>query len=216
MSCCKESTNVATPIVAGAIAQLCSYKAAFKTKQTAVSAMLMASASLKVDELNNSGKSGDFFRTDSIVEGQPHRHKPTNTQISNREGAGKLNARRAYEVAKSGNYWSYTKTASTFTQTIDVSLTSGKITRVALFWLKRVVLPTGHGSTTGTAGEKELSKLTLRVYDSSGKLVKYSNVDNCNYQIVQFTPASTGTYTIKIKKESGAEKDHFGVAVWHK
>lgn len=211
-----KGTSVATPIVAGAIAQLCSYKAAFKTKQTAVSAILMASAALKVDEKNNSGKVGDDFKTGNITGSEPHRHLASNTQISNREGAGKLNAQMAYNVAKSGNYWSYTKTGSTFTQNISVSLTSGKVTRIALFWLKRVILSSGHGQVDGNTPNIALSKLELRVYDSNNKLVKYSNVDNCNYQIVQFTPASTGKYTIKITKKSGAEKDHFGVALWHK
>ena len=155
----ENGTSASAPQVAGVIAQMCSYNSALKTKQTAMGAILEASCIEKVDG-KYGGARGDVF-SDSV--------KITD-QISNKEGAGILNARAALGIVTSGNYWSYTFVMS-------------------------------------------FGDLDLRVYGPSGELLGTSITNNSNFEIVQFVPKTTGTYTIKISG-STSNTEHVGIAVW--
>ncbi len=108
-------TSFAAPQVAGVIAQLCSYNSTLKVKQTAIGAILMASAARKVDADNN-GKVGSTFNSSVQVTGS--------SQISNQAGAGVLDARWAREIVSSGKYWTPTVYDNGFPYSKTVTLSA--------------------------------------------------------------------------------------------
>lgn len=204
-----SGTSLAAPQVAGIIAQLCGYRSALKVKQTAVGAMLAAGASLKLEGVNGSGQRGDSFRSGVRISGS--------TQISDYEGAGKVNARDARLIASTGNYWGVNISASSFpyTQTVYINASNDSLTRVAIFWLKRNSLAaTDH--TTGTVAQESIPDLDLKVYAPDGTLVGSSTTTHSNFEIVQFNTPATGTYSIQITKHGtgSSTRENVGIAVW--
>lgn len=197
-------TSYAAPQVAGTIAQLCSYVPALKVKQSAMGAILTASAAKKVEAVG-SGEKGDSFLSSVRV-------TPQSSQISDREGAGILDARWARGIVSYGNYWSYSINATSFpySKTVTISATANSVTRVAIFWLKRNTVD--HSSNTVT--QLPLADLDLYVYDPNGNLIGCSILSNSNFEIVQFVPQTTGTYTISVSATSCNDKEHVGIAVW--
>lgn len=106
--------------MAGAIAQMIDYQSSLATKQAAVGAMLHASAHYKVSS-SNYGIAGS-------------------TQISEKEGAGKLDARSARGIAYYGNFWSLTIDKDDFTYELtDHISSSNSQTRVAISVMKEAV-----------------------------------------------------------------------------
>lgn len=202
-------TSYAAPQVAGVIAQLCSYRSALKTKQATMGAMLAAGALFKLEGVSGSGIRGDLFLSGIRVSGS--------TQISRFEGAGKLDARCPRSIASSGNYWSPTITTSSFpyTKSVYISTSSNSLIRVAIFWLKRnSITSTPH--TPGNLSQTDFTNLDLQVYAPNGTLVGSSSTSYANFEIVQFVPMQTGTYTIKIVRtgNSSSTKEHVGIAIW--
>ena len=205
----KDGTSFAAPQVTGIIAQLCGYRSALKVKQTAVGAMLAAGASLKLEGVNGSGQRGDSFPSGVRISGS--------TQISDYEGAGKVNARDARLIASTGNYWGVNISASSFpyTQTVYINASNDSLTRVAIFWLKRNSLAaTDH--TTGTVAQESIPDLDLKVYAPDGTLVGSSTTTHSNFEIVQFNTPATGTYSIQITKHGigSSARENVGIAVW--
>lgn len=204
-----SGTSYAAPQVTGIIAQLCGYRSALKVKQTAVGAMLAAGASLKLEGVNGSGQRGDSFPSGVRISGS--------TQISDYEGAGKVNARDARLIASTGNYWGVNISASSFpyTQTVYINASNDSLTRVAIFWLKRNSLAaTDH--TTGTVAQESIPDLDLKVYAPDGTLVGSSTTTHSKFEIVQFTTPATGTYSIQITKHGTGStlRENVGIAVW--
>ncbi len=199
-----SGTSGATAQVSGAIAQLCSYKSALKTKQTAVGAIVAASSARKIGV--GSGEKGYSFPTAEQIRGS--------VQISETQGAGKFDSQWARGIAYYGNHWSTTINAADFpySKTITINASSNSLTRIAIFWLKRNSVTSDHVSTVNAL----FSNLDLRVYDPSNTLVGSSTTYYNNVEIVQFVPETTGTYTIKISKaeSNSSTKEHVGIAVW--
>ncbi|MBS6475019.1 MAG: S8 family serine peptidase [Clostridiales bacterium] len=203
-----SGTSFAAPQAAGTIAQLCSLNSALKTKQAAVGAILMASAAEKVEAVGN-GSTGDVFLNSVRVAGQ---NGFAVSQVSDKEGAGILDARWARGIVHYGNFWSYTIAASGFpyNKNITINASSNSLTRIAVFWLKRNSV-TNHNATPAT--QVEIADLNLSVYGPNGSLLAVSDLAEGNFEIVQFVPPSTGTYTITIGG-SASDKEHIGIAVW--
>ena len=203
-----SGTSYAAPQAAGTIAQMCSLNSALKTKQAAVGAILMASAAEKVEAKGN-GSTGDTFLNSVCVAGQ---NGFAVSQVSDKEGAGILDARWARGIVYYGNFWSYTIAASGFpyNKSITINASSNSLTRVAVFWLKRNRV-TNHNAAPAT--QVEIADLNLSVYGPNGSLLAVSDLAEGNFEIVQFAPPSTGTYTITIGG-SVSDKEHIGIAVW--
>ena len=70
-----------------------------------------------------------------------------------------------------------------------------------------------HTSGTVDATTYPLANLNLSVYAPNGTLVGSSTVTNGNFEVVQFVPTVSGTYTIKITGTS-SDKEYVGIAVW--
>ena len=204
-----DGTSFAAPQVAAIIAQLCSYNSGFKIKQSAVSAMLMASASRKLfAHTGGSGNEGESFILPEAI----------NAQIGEREGAGKVDSRWLRGIALRGLFWSYTINQSQFpyTKYVTINASGTSLTRVAIFWLKRNSI-SGTGHTPGTVNQISFTDLDLRVYDPNGNQIGNSSVTtNSNFEIVQFVPTLSGQYKIEIKRvgTSTSDKEIVGIAVW--
>ncbi len=202
-----SGTSFAAPQVAGVIAQLCSYQSALKTKQTSVGAILMASAARKVDATDN-GRVGSLYYSTVQV--------PGSYQISDKSGAGILDARWARGVVAAGNYWNPVVYDNGFpyTKTINLTADTGKTVRVCIFWLRQnSISGTNHATNSPTVGT--MSNLDLKVLSPSNTIMAQSTTVHGNFEIVQFTPTYTGTYTIKIEDMGGHQgKDYIGIAVW--
>lgn len=201
-----DGTSFAAPQVTGTIAQLCSYNSALKTKQTSVGAILMAAAAHKVDAVG-AGKVGDIFEQAVLVDGEP--------QISNKEGAGVLDSRWARDIAVNGKYWSATVYDAGFpyNKSVYINATTDKVVRVCIFWLRQNSVSLPHASSNVTVGT--FSNLDLYILDPSGYQIDSSTAIRGNFEIVQFSPSVSGTYTIQIQDLGGhTGKDYIGIALW--
>ncbi len=199
----ESGTSYSAPQVTGVIAQLCDYKPELRIKQTAVGAILMASAAEKVNAVG-SGAKGDSFISQDRVNG--------NSQISDKEGAGILDSQWARGIAYYGNYWSPIIYAANFPyeQEVTISTYSNTMTRVCIFWLKRNSID----HSTNTITESPLANLDLYVYGPDGNLLGSSTTTKGNFEIVQFVPTVTGTYRIQIRCTNSDLKEYVGIAVW--
>lgn len=196
-----DGTSYAAPQVTGTIAQLCGLNATLKIKQSAMGAILAASAAEKVEATGDGGK-GDTFLSSVRI----------NAQISDKEGAGILDSRWARGIVANGNFWSHTISAESFPfeKTITINTSSSSMTRIAIFWIKRNTID----HTTNSVTEADFADLDLYVYDPNGNLVGSSITTKSNFEIVQFKPTITGTYTIRIRAIGCEDKQHVGIAVW--
>lgn len=201
-------TSFAAPQVAGVIAQLCSYESSLKTKQSIMGAILAAGSTIKVTGINHGSKNGRFNTSDTFT---------INPQISDKEGAGKLNAKDARTVVKNGKYWKKTINADSFpyTQNVYISSANNTLIRVAVFWLKRNSLSSSDHTNTSMT-EPPFSNLDLKVYAPDGSLIDTSETDWSSFEIVQFKPTQTGYYQIVISKTgtNSSTKEYVGIAVW--
>jgi len=212
-----DGTSFSAPQVTGVIAQLCSYNSALKYKQTAVGAILMASSVRKVNAFL-SGNVGGFFATAHSLSEKADANGNTekNLQISDKAGAGILDARRALEIAAAGNFWSPTVYNASFpyvrTIYIDPEANISGVNRVAIIWLKRNSV-SSHTSADVDASTYPLADLDLYILDPDGNEIGNSRLAYSNFEIVQFVPIEAGTYTIRITGSS-SEKEYIGIAFW--
>lgn len=203
----KYGSSFAAPQVTGTIAQLCELNPEFKVKQAAMGAILHASAARKVQGVAGNGLKGDNFIPAVRIDG--------NTQVSDREGAGKLDAYWAKMIASRGTYWTVATKNFPYTKTITINTSNNSLTRIAIFWLKKNKI-TESNHQNGTVVAPNMPNLNLSVYDANGNLVKSSTMTYANFEIVQFVPTGTGTYTIKITcvGTQPTANQVIGIAVW--
>lgn len=200
-----EGTSFSTPQVAGVIAQLCCWDGNLKFRQSVVGAVLAASAAEKVDAVG-SGAKGDQFLS-SI---------PGCAQLSDKEGAGILDALWAWGILANNNYWHLKLEQEDFPyeQTITINTRLNTISRVALYWTKD---NSDIDHSTNELGDNNpaLTNLDLYIYDSEGNLVASSTTLYNNCEIVQFVPTAPGTYTVKIVLVGTTSiKEYIGLALW--
>ncbi len=173
-----SGSSFAAPMVAGSFAQLGNiyYPAAYRTEL--VKALAAASAYYKI--------SGDTTWGNNQVE--------YNSAWSDRQGAGKFNAKFAAQVLRAGRYAVYTNAGSNFSRTISVNVTSSDLVlRVALAWKQPVT--TMSGSSAGN-----LIDFDMVLKDPNGNVVARSNGSKNNMELIDYTVTSYGTYTIEITR----------------
>lgn len=209
-----NGTSYAAPQVTGVIAQLCGYNSTLKTKQSCMGAILAASSGRKITSEVQSGT--EIITSDNFKGGSFNSYASilySGNQISNKQGAGKLDAYWAQSMVSQGNYWSISASASTTTYTKDVYITKGSttLTRVAIYWLKRNIVDSQNNVT-----EIALPDWNLTVYGPDGSVVGTSSTLYSNFEIVQFIPPRSGTYQIKITRASSSDntQSYIGLAVW--
>ena len=161
-------SSFSAPVVAGVIATLIQVRDELRTSPEGCRAVLMAAA-------------------DHNLEGA--------SRLSDRDGAGGLNALTAYRIAEGVQFSTGSLTMSDFvaTGTVDhaVDLVGGERTRIVLAW--------SSDATTGSAPSDSLAaNLDLSVIDSSGNVVATSNSVDNSFEIVEFIPSNGGTHVVRI------------------
>lgn len=208
-----SGTSYAAPQVTSVIAQLCGYDSALKTKQSSMGAILAASCGRKLasevipgTEIVSSGsfKGGTFIDSACVA---------LSTQISNTQGAGKLDAYWARTIVAADNYWSVTLVGSVdvYEKTVYITKGSETLTRVAIFWLKRNAVDDLYNIT-----QIEMPDWDLQVLAPDGSHIDSSMTYESNFEIVQFEPPVSGNYKIQITRANSpyTEKSYIGIAVW--
>jgi len=205
-------TSFAAPQVAGTIAQLCSYNSALKYKQSAMGAILMASSwkKINVPPGTTRERGSVFAQADRIDE---------NTQISDKEGAGILDARSARTIVSNGDFWSPVVYRESFpySKTVTINASANTISRIAIFWLVNNRIPDSDPNhVSGSTISTNRHNLQLCVFGPDDQLIASSLAENSNFEVVQFVPEITGVYTIVITLSSnfGGEKLYIGIAGW--
>ena len=118
------------------------------------------------------------------------------TRLSEYDGAGGLVADYADDIARgyNGNWGARSYTCSTATplDVATISLTAGVRTRVAIAW----DTDPAYASYTSRPG----ADLDLRVVNSAGASVASSLSYDNTYEIVEFTPGTSGSYRIRVNR----------------
>lgn len=206
-----SGTSFAAPQVTGVIAQLCCWDGNLKFRQNVVGAVLAASAAEKVDSVGN-GLQGDVFKAADAING--------NLQISNKEGAGILDARWAWGILANHNYWNIIQngvgkngTNVFYERTVTINTNVNNLTRIAIYWTKN---NTNINHTNNSLGDNpDLTNFNLRVFNSTGREIATSTTAYSNFEIVQFEPVPPGTYRIVIEiVENSNRTEYVGLAIW--
>ena len=165
------ATSMAAPFVTGVIALLFEYKPIMKNYPALTKAVITASCDRKFNE--------------SIYNG-----------LTPIEGAGSLNAKRAFQVLFKGRYQYGTFYSSEITKTFSVTSSDTSIT-VGLAWLKP---NTASGSSHSSTNVGLSANLKLQVLLPNGSSAGYSNITNSSVEMIHFDVSSYGTYTIKVNR----------------
>jgi serine protease AprX len=166
-----NGTSFAAPHATGIIAQLMSSIPELKTQPAAISSIL---------------KSGTMHQTADdygIYSLSPY--------ISDKEGAGVVDAQGAYSVCNENKYVQVQLSNDQFPyqKFINVKTTSSPV-RVSITWLMQ------NSQSSDSTMMGTLTDLDLYVYDPDGTLIASSESANNNSELVQFTPSTTGAYKV--------------------
>jgi serine protease AprX len=173
-----SGTSLAAPHVTGVLAQLIGYRANLTTVNSCIKALTAAGTTHKT-----CSDYGDYAMSPNY---------------SNREGAGVVDAKGAYNCVSGNTYTNQQLSVSQFPyqRTFSVTTTARPV-RVSLTWLKQnTISAPSHPGAAVT--ERLLSDLDLEVYAPNGTLVASSVSAINNVELVEFTPTTTGTYTIRV------------------
>jgi hypothetical protein len=117
-------------------------------------------------------------------------------RLSDYDGAGGIAANRADDVARrvNGNWGgqAYTCSSATTVNLANMSLTGGVRTRVVIAW--------NNNPSYSSYASQPGADLDLRIRNAAGTVVASSTSWDNTYEIVDFTPSSSGTYTIQVVK----------------
>ncbi|CAG1007396.1 MAG: S8 family serine peptidase [Candidatus Methanoperedens sp.] len=118
------------------------------------------------------------------------------SRLSEKDGAGQIQTDRADDVVQGGNgNWGgigYNCDSPSPLTLTTMPLTADVKTRVTIAW--------DNDPSYVSYASQPGADLDLSIYDPSGALVVGSSSYDNTYEIVEFTPAFTGTYTVKVNK----------------
>lgn len=172
-----NGSSFAAPLVAGSFAQLGNIQFEAANTPYLVKALAAASAYYKLPNDNTWGND----------------HVEGNEALSDKQGAGKFNAKFAAEILRAGRYRTYEDVDEGFNEVIPVKVTSSDtVLRVAAAWKQHVTVKTGDSA-------EPLYDFDIYLYDPSGDLVASSNGANSNTELIDYKISSYGTYEIEIK-----------------
>ena len=165
-----SGTSFSAPIVTGVAALMMQRNSNLTTWPEAVKAILMASATHNIEGAS---------------------------RLSERDGAGGILADRADDIARhvNGSWGGYsygcTSPATSF-DAASMSLTAGVRTRAAIAW----DTPTNYSSYAS----KPSADLDLQIITPGGSILVNSVSFDNTYEIVDFTPATSGTYKLRVRR----------------
>ena len=175
-------TSYAAPIVSGVIAQLMEYKPYLKTRSRVVKAVLTASCTYKTEESMNEG-------------------------ITAKEGAGVINAYRAFLIMANNKYASGSFTTEEKVFSIELEKSIG------LAWER--INPVGNGHTSDVTSVDSYVNLDLYLYNSSGTELAKSSRWHSSAERIWYSGSATYTYTLKIKRTNNLNKTVWYGLAWY-
>jgi len=193
-------TSFAAPQVAGTLALMCQAKTALKTRQDAAKAILLASVNFD----------------------SPLAAVPTDTNYA-KTGAGFLDCIGAAWVTKNIRYkYGYISNNGTYkSYTFNVTSSDTRI-RVALAYIVNNRITNNPHTSYWNVGNNyysnattvNMSRLHIEVYapGSSTPLSTHVVHAGTNVDIWDFIPSVTGTYTVRVYRDSSAETTYYGLA----
>jgi len=165
-----NGTSYAAPVVTGVIAQLMQRSPSLRILPTAVRAILMATAAHNIE--------GD-------------------ARLSEKDGAGEIVADWADDVVQNingtfhaGTYNSNEQSPADFPISQYYSITAGRPTRIVLTW------DVDHNYSSYSS--QPSGDLDMQIIGPAGNVVASSASFDNNYEIVYFTPATSGTYKVRV------------------
>lgn len=184
-----SGTSLASPQVAGMIAQLCSIYPRLLTNNSGVKALLAATAVYRTN---------DTLTVDT---------KDNRSELFDKQGAGIANARCAYTSCSAGKTIDLTLSGQTATYSFNINVPSSyTYLRLAMSWIRKVTLSnySGQSHATATPAATDLANLDIYVY-FDGELVASSENLVTNMELLQFEVERCGTYTVKIINKTYSE-----------
>jgi hypothetical protein len=163
-----SGTSYASPLTCGAATLLAATRAELKAKPEAIKALLMAGAWQN-------------------VEGDP--------RLSERDGAGGVDAAASQSAAAAGQYHAVTLTPGSFNNgvyTVPVTLVAGDETRIVAVWFSE--------ADSSYATDTLKMDLDMVVERPGGGVVATSASTRNAFEIALFVPPVTGTYTVNLQR----------------
>jgi hypothetical protein len=117
-------------------------------------------------------------------------------RLSEYDGAGGVAADRADDIAHgvggSSGAQSYSCDTDASLDVATLSLTAGQRTRATIVW--------DNNPAYSEYANRPSADLDLQVVSSSSNLIVSSSSWDNNYELVDFTPSSSGTYKLRVKR----------------
>jgi hypothetical protein len=207
-----SGTSMAAPAVAGATACMQEVNSTLKSWPEGCRAIQLASAKLNPDggtwwdELVSGGDGVDGTGALNALNAV--------RTAEQRKGRNNVPAPRGWDVGtlRSKDIGSNRETTFSYRISVPGRIVFSRTTvKVALAWDSDVIEWNVFGITLPIASVLTLD-LDLKVYDSAGHLVGYSGSYDNSYEIAEFRAFPGETYTIKIRRWSGADDIWYGIA----
>jgi hypothetical protein len=119
-----------------------------------------------------------------------------NTRLSEYDGAGGVAADRADDIARGvgGNSGArgYACDANASVDVATISLTAGQRTRATIVW--------DNNPEYSDYANRPSADLDFQIVNASDQVVTSSSSFDNTYEIVDFTPSTSGTYKLRVKK----------------
>lgn len=193
-----SGTSFSSPMVTGAVAQLCQASSSLKLNPRLMKAVLLAGTKI----------------TDSMNEDEVITQSDGNIALSKLYGSGMLNVINSYALysaRKNYSSGSIASTTNTVTKTMSINASSGKLVRVCAVWDKPNTVSDSHSS--GTITSPNIDTFMLKVTAPNGSsYTSYYAYDNKS--IVSFVSSGSGNYTIQLIRQGAAVSDsvRYGLA----
>jgi hypothetical protein len=130
--------------------------------------------------------------------------------ISSKDGAGGIRCKRAFNVVNgSRGGWggrNYSCSTSSSLDVATISLTAGKRCRIVIVW----------DQNKGYSSYKKKPSADLDLYlRRSGSTVESSTSYDNTFEMVDFTPSVSGSYTIRVKQYRCSKTPKYLGWAWH-
>lgn len=192
-----SGTSFSSPMVTGAMAQLCQMSSSLKLNPRLMKAVLLAGTKI----------------TDSMNEDDVITQSGGNIALSKQYGSGMLNVINSYALysaRKNYSSGSIASTTNTVTKTMSINASSGKLVRVCAVWDKPNTVSDSHSS--GIITSPNIDTFMLKVTAPNGSIyTSYYAYDNKS--MVSFISSGSGNYTIQLIRQGTAVNDSVSYAL---
>lgn len=192
-----SGTSFSSPMVTGAVAQLCQMSSSLKLNPRLMKAVLLVGTQI----------------TGSMDENEVITQSGGNIALSKQYGSGMLNVINSYALysaRKNYSSGSIASTTNTVTKTMSINASSGKLVRACAVWDKPNTVSDSHSS--GTITSPNIDTFMLKVTAPNGSIyTSYYAYDNKS--MVSFISSGSGNYTIQLIRQGTAVNDSVSYAL---